>query len=74
MAMQDMETGDQDQAQEAMVQESVGASHSPQTSIRAHQTNVDPPVEAAPKERRYDKLRKMGATDFQGTTDPMEAE
>ena len=24
--------------------------------------------------RQYDKLKKNGATDFQGTTDPMEAE
>ena len=35
-----------------------------------------PPAPAidAPKERRYDKFRKMGAEDFKGTTNPLEAE
>ena len=69
-----MEAGDQEHEQAAAIQESVGASHSPQTSVRAHQVNVEPQAEVAPRERRYDKLWKMGATDFLGTTDPMEAE
>ena len=30
--------------------------------------------EELPRERRYDKLRKLGATEFWGTTDPLEAE
>ena len=69
-----MEAGDQAPEQMAVVQESIGVSHSPQASVRAHQENGEPQVGEAPGERRYDKLRKMGAVDFQDTTDPMKAE
>ena len=36
--------------------------------------NVGPQAEVAPREKRYDRLRKMGATNFQASTDPIEAE
>ena len=55
-----MEARDQEYEPAATIQESVGASHSPQTSVRAHQVNVGPQVEVAPRERRYDRLRKDG--------------
>ena len=59
---------------EEAMQESVGGSHSPQQSVQRPPVVGDAPVVAAPRERRYDKLRKMGAKDFKGTTNPLEAE
>ena len=56
------------------VQESEGASHSPQHSIHTLSGVGRQPREEIPRERRYDKLRKLGATEFRGTTDPLEAE
>ena len=35
---------------------------------------MEAPDAIAPRERRYDKLRKMGVEDFRGTTNPLEAE
>ena len=56
------------------VQESIGASHSPQASVHAPSTAMGAPMPEARRPRQYDKLRKNGAMDFRGTTDPMEAE
>ena len=59
---------------EPAMQESVGGSHSPQHSIHGPPPAGQAPVGQAPRERRYDKLRKMGAEDFKGSTNPLEAE
>ena len=61
-------------ASEPALQESVGGSHSPQQSVRRPPIVEEAPIVVAPRERRYDKLRKMGAEDFRGTTNPLEAE
>ena len=59
---------------EPAIQESEGESHSPQQSVRRPFNVEEAPAVIAPRERRYDKLRKMGAEDFRGTTNPLEAE
>ena len=59
---------------EQAMQESGGESHSPQQSVRRPPMVREALVVVAPRERRYDKLRKMGAEDFKGTTNPLEAE
>ena len=58
---------------EPAMQELVGGSHSPQQSVRRPPDAGKAPVVVAPRERRYDKLRKMGAEDFRGTTNPLKA-
>ncbi len=35
---------------------------------------VQPPVQAQPPARQYEKLMKYGAAEFKGTVDPLEAE
>ena len=72
--MQEMATEENPPVPEPAMQESVGELHSPQQSVRRPLTVGDAPVVAAPRERRYDKLWKMGAKDFKGTTNPLEAE
>ena len=69
-----MATEENAQVPEPAMQESVGGSHSPQQSVRRPPNMEEAPVVVAPRERRYDKLRKMGAKDFRGTTDPLEAD
>ena len=59
---------------EPAIQESVGGLHSPQQSVRKLPTVVEAQDVVTSKERRYDKLRKMGVEDFRGTTNPLEAE
>ena len=59
---------------EPAMQESVGGSHSPQQSVRRPPDAGEAPVVVAPRERRYDKLRKLGAKDFRGMTNSLEAE
>ena len=73
--MQEMATEEETPpAPEQAMQESGGESHSPQQSVRRPPTVREAPIVGAPRERRYDKLRKMGAEDFRGTTNPLEAE
>ena len=72
--IQEMEQGDQPQEPLPAVQESIGASHSPQHSVHVHTVMQEAPEGAVQKVRQYEKLRKNWATDFRGTTDPMEAE
>ena len=60
-------------APEPTMQESVGGSHSPPHSIRRSPPVREAPVAPAPRERRHDKLQKMGAEDFKRTTNPLEA-
>ena len=65
--------GNQPEPEQAM-QESIGGSHSPQQSVRGPAPAREAPMAVFPRERRYDKLWKMGAEDFRGTTNPLEAE
>ena len=67
---------DESNPQEPMpaIQESTGASHSTQASVYAPPAAMGAPMPEARRPRQYDKLRKNGATDFRGTTDPMEGE
>ena len=73
-----MEMGDSQPEPAPTVQESEGisrrASHSLQHSIHTPPGDGRQPREEIPRERWYDKLRKLGATEFRGTTDPLEAE
>ena len=69
-----MATEEDPPAPEPAMQESVGGSRSLQQSLRRSPTVIEAPAIVAPRERRYDKLRKMGAEDFRGTTNPLEAE
>ena len=73
-----MEIEDSQHEPAPAVQESEGisrrASHSPQHSVHTPPGEGRQPREEIPRERRYDKLRKLGATEFWGTTDPLEAE
>ena len=60
---------------------SAEASHAPSTergrdvtvSSSSRQQDVQPPPPPT-RERRYEKLRKLGASSFSGTIDPAEAE
>ena len=60
---------------------SVEASHSPYDE-RDRDAPISPPIRqqdvpnppSVTRERRYEKLRKLGATPFSGTLDPAEAE
>ena len=56
------------------MQESIGGSHSPQQSVRGLAPAREAPMAIVLRERRYDKLQKMGAKDCRGTTNPLEAE
>ena len=62
--MQDM--ADESNPQEPMpaMQESTGASHSPQASVHAPLVAIRAPMPGVQPPRQYDKLRKNGATDF----------
>ena len=59
---------------EPVMQESIGGPHDPQHSIHGQLASGGAATVFALRERRYDKLRKMGAEDFRGTTNPLEAE
>ena len=45
--------------------------NSPPPPLNQQEMNTPPPV---PRERRFEKLRKLGATPFSGTLDPAKAE
>ena len=68
MPMQEMATeGETPPAPEQAMQESGGESHSPQQPVRRPPTVREAPAVVALRERRYDKLRKMGA---EGSKEP----
>ena len=68
-----MDAVDHPQQAVPMAQKSMRGSHSPQHSIHTPMVNSEAAMVVAPKERNYNKLRKMGAVDFWKTTNPMEA-
>ena len=74
LTLQEMATEENTPVPKPAIQESEGESHSPQQSVRRPINVEEAHAVVAQRERRYDKLRKMGAEDFRGTTNPLEAE
>ena len=65
--------GNQPEPEQAM-QESIRGSHSPQQSVHGPAPARKAPMAVVPRERRYEKLRKMGAEGFRRTTNSLEVE
>ena len=62
-------------------QQSINGSHAPEVHLEAHNVELEEEVHRpevigrnVPVRRDYKELRKLGAIDFSGTIDPVEAE